>query len=174
MSKVDHCKIVEYDNTSPDKYLSIKDFILNSINISPLDVEHVGSSSVSGLGGKRVIDVLLVTLKEKTFEVVKKLQTIGYKFNPERGAGTFDDRYFISGDFKYNNQMIHVHYHITYRESKEYENKIKFRNYLIKHKAEADNYYKLKIKWMEQANKDLIKFAELKSPYIKNILENKI
>ncbi len=163
-------KLLDYDSTAPDKYMDIKNYLCRIIPF-PVEVEHIGSTSVVGLGGKGIIDVLIVTTKETMMRVVETLQSNGYKFNPTPGFGVFPERYFISGPYLYRRENLHVHYHITFKGSNNHKDHVQFRDYLRKHPDEANRYFELKKKWALEANLDTGIYTELKTPYVAEVLK---
>jgi len=163
-------EILPYDPTAPDKFNDIKKFLCRIIPF-PVEVEHIGSTSVVGLGGKRVLDIFIITKKETMMKIVESLESNGYKFNPEPGFGVFPERYFISGPFQYHGKSLHVHYHITFRGSRDYIDHVLFRDYLRKHSDEADRYFALKKKWAIESNLETAIYTELKTPYIAEVLK---
>lgn len=163
-------KLLDYDQTAPDKFKDIKNFLCRTIPF-PVEVEHIGSTAVVGLGGKGVIDILVITKKESMMKIVELLESQGYKFNPEPGFGVFPERYFISGPYQYQEENLHVHYHITFHGSSEHIDHVLFRDYLRKHPDEAKTYFTLKKKWAIEANFDTGKYTELKSPYVAEVLK---
>jgi len=63
-------KILPYDGRAPEIFEEIKRFICSAIPFE-VEVEHVGSTAVPGLGGKGIIDVLVVTRREFMDRVVE-------------------------------------------------------------------------------------------------------
>jgi len=160
-----HLKIVPYSSNYPQIFQAIKGYILNLIPYK-IEVEHIGSAAVPGLGGRSIIDILILTEREQLEETAKLLEDEGFKRNPQSSS---EEKLFLSGPFKYNEERIHVHIHITFPGSQEHIEKILFRDYLIKHPDEAEKYYKLKEQWMQHA-KNIDKYRELKAPYINEVL----
>ncbi len=169
MRKTDHLPIRPYDMTAPLKFQAVKEFLQELLPF-PIETEHVGSSSVPKLGGKRVIDTLVLCPKKRMEEVVAHLQAVGYPFNPEEGAGTFDDKFFVSGWFPYKDDSFHVHYHITFAGSREHSNKLLFRDYLKRHPDTADEYYRLKKEGCIVEREDLGSVWD-KTPFITDVIE---
>jgi GrpB-like predicted nucleotidyltransferase (UPF0157 family) len=163
-------EIFPYDPKAPDKFEKVKEFLVDLIPF-PFEAEHIGSSAVVGLGGKRVIDTLVIVEEDKMREIVKLLESKGYKFVPEEGFGIHPERFFISGPFTYEGEEIHVHYHITFPGSNEHRDKLLFRDYLRRHPIETKIYYNMKKDWSAKAGPDKMMFAELKTPYIAEVLE---
>lgn len=163
-------KLLDYDPTAPDKFNDIKNFLYRIIPF-PVEIEHIGSTSVVGLGGKGVIDISIITDKESMMKIVELLESNGYKFNPEPGFGVFPERYFISGPYLYHGENLHVHYHITFHGSNNHIDHVLFRNYLRKHPEEAARYFALKEKWAVDANLETGLYTELKTPYVAEVLK---
>jgi len=160
-----HLSIVPYSSKYPQIFQAIRSQILEVIPYK-IEVEHVGSTAVPGLGGRNIIDVLILTEREHLEETAKLLGDKGFKINPQSCS---QEKLFVSGPFKHNNERLHVHIHITFVGSKEYTEKIMLRDYLIKHPDEAEKYYRLKKQWMRQA-KDISEYAGLKTLYINEVL----
>lgn len=170
MADENHIKILPYDNKVPEIFKEIKKFIYRIIPYQ-VEVEHIGSTAVVGLGGKRIVDIMIITRQEYMRKIVEVLESKGYKFNPEAGTGIFPERLFVSGSFRYNKKELHIHIHITFRGSKEHKDMLLFRDYLRRHPGEAKTYFKLKKQWSIEVGSDKFKFSELKTPYINKVLE---
>jgi len=161
-------KILPYDNEAPKIFEEIKRFIYSIIPYR-IEVEHIGSTAVPGLGGKGIIDILIITEKEYMKRIVKILESKGYKYNPQ--AGTPPERLFVSGPYRYRERELHIHIHITFFGSKECRNKLLFRDYLRRHPEEARRYYELKKRWSREAGSDRSKYTELKTQHISEVLD---
>jgi GrpB-like predicted nucleotidyltransferase (UPF0157 family) len=136
----------------------------------PIEMEHVGSSAVPGLGGKRVIDTLVLCPKERMREVVSHLESAGYTFNPAEGAGTFQDKFFVSGWFPCEDDAFHVHYHITFKGSQEHRNKLLFRDHLRRHPDVADEYCRMKKEGCIVKGDDVRSVWD-KEPFVTDVLD---
>jgi GrpB-like predicted nucleotidyltransferase (UPF0157 family) len=67
-----HLRIVPYSSKHPQIFQAIRSHILEVIS-SKIEVEHVGSTAVPGLGGRKIIDVLILTEREHLEETAKLL-----------------------------------------------------------------------------------------------------
>lgn len=163
-------KIIPYDSEAPAIFEKIKCSISNVIpDEIKIDIEHVGSTSVVGLGGKGIIDVLIITGQEYMQKIVDLLVANGYEYNPQ--AIIIEEKPFVSGPFKYNENGVHIHIHITFHGSKYHKNMLLFRDYFREHPEEAKTYYKLKKHWSIEAGFDRYKYTKLKTQYINQVLE---
>lgn len=161
-------RIVPYDSKAPEIFEEIKQSICNIIPYQ-IKVEHIGSTAVVGLGGKGIIDVLIIAKQEYMRKIVELLESKGYNYNPQ--GSTIPERLFVSGPYKYNERELHIHIHITFFGSKEHKGKLLFRDYLRRHPDEAKICHELKKQWSMEAGSDGSKYTELKTSYINEVLE---
>ncbi len=163
-----HLRIVPYSREYPKIFCEIKRFLRDIIPYS-IEVEHIGSTAVPRLGGRDIIDILVVVEKKYMQEVAELLESRGFKHNPR--AGVPHERFFVSGPYKYRDRELHIHIHITFPGSREHRDKLLFRDYLIRHPDEARSYYEFKRECMRKAGLDPSKYRKLKDAYIKVVLE---
>jgi GrpB-like predicted nucleotidyltransferase (UPF0157 family) len=160
-------KIVPYDRTAPQLFQRLREFLANVVPYE-LQIEHVGSTAVEGLGGKGIIDVLIATEKKYMDTALEILEANGFRPDPEPIS---EERLFASGPFKCDTRELHVHIHITFPGSREHKDKLLFRDYLRAHPEEAETYYHLKKQWSVEAGPDRPRYSELKGSYIDRILK---
>ena len=125
-------------------------------------IEHVGSTSVKGLGGKGIIDVLICVPKNKMLSVKEKLIKRGYKFSLTGGD---KERLFFYKDYGFFNKR-RVHLHLTYLDSKTSREMIKFKNKLNENKRLREEYERIKIKALS-LNKEKKEYRDFKEKFIK-------
>lgn len=160
-------EIAPYDKQAPEIFLSVKQSISKTIPYG-IEIEHIGSTAVVGLGGKGIIDILIIAKQEQMGKIVELLESKGYKYNPQ--ASTIPERLFVSGSYEYNKRKLHIHIHIAVLGSREHKDKLLFRDYLRQHPNEARTYYELKRRWSIEAGSDRSKYTELKTSYINEVL----
>jgi len=102
-------------------------------------------------------------------KVVDILVSKVFRFNPE--GGTPPERLFVSGPFNFHGEELHIHIHVTFFGGREHRDKLLFRDYLRRHPEEAKRYFELKKRWSRMAGSDSSKYTELKTQYIKEVLE---
>lgn len=162
-------KIVPYDDEAPKIFRELKRFICGVVPFE-VGVEHVGSTAVPGLGGKGIVDVLVVTrYQHQLREVAEILRNRGFSHHGEPRHA--EDKFFVSGPFRYKGRELHVHIHITFSGSREHREKLLFRDYLRRHPEEAKIYFELKKRWSREAGSDPSKYTKLKTSYINKVLE---
>jgi GrpB-like predicted nucleotidyltransferase (UPF0157 family)/GNAT superfamily N-acetyltransferase len=147
--------------------------INNLRNILPsnhiIDIQHVGSTAISGMLAKPIIDIQiavdsLVAIKQIAIDELKK---IGYEYwydnpDPER-------MFFVKGMPPFGEKRSH-HVHIVEPASRHWQEKILFRDYLIAHPETAREYEQLKIKLAQEYTYDREQYTDAKTKFINNIL----
>ena len=88
-------EVVEYDAEWTVRFEGGEARILGLIGEFVVAVEHIGSTSVSGLAAKPIVDVL-VGLRSlgNTHEIVARMTGTGYRYVPEFEADLPERRYF--------------------------------------------------------------------------------
>ena len=156
-------KIYPYSKKFPKAFEKEKNKICKVIKIN--DIHHIGSTSVPGLGGKGMIDIMIGIENWKEIEsITKKLRDIGFKHrHPKKRGRIFMGKYI-------GPSLENVHIHILIKRSREYKNLLAFRDYLRKNKKEIKIFFKLKLKWLKETKGDRKKYFKIKEGYVKEIL----
>jgi GrpB-like predicted nucleotidyltransferase (UPF0157 family) len=132
--------IVPYDPAWPSMFEAEAASIRHALGRVALQVEHVGSTSVRGMGAKPVIDIQVsVPSLEQLNPYLDSLARIGYTHVP---VGTFDLVYPFFQKPAVWPTTHHVHLCVA---GSEYELKhLAFRDYLRKHPSAQAQYATLK------------------------------
>jgi len=157
-------KISPYDKEFKKKFEKEKKRI--SKIIKDCEIHHIGSTAISGLGGKGIIDIMIgIRSWKESKEIIKKLKGLDFIHIHPKEKG----RIFLS-----KNKILslrNVHIHIVKTGSRAYVELLYFRDYLKKTKKEAERYYNLKLKWLKQSKGNRKVYNKLKEKYIREILE---
>ncbi len=150
-----------YPNLFQDEKNRLEKFLEKDVLI-----EHVGSISVLGLGGKGIIDIAIaVDDKNDLLNVSSKLIQAGYYFDPDDGT---NERLFygrvVSDERRY-------HIHLTFKDSKDWKEMLVFRNYLQTHPDDLKKYADIKKQAVELSNQDKKIYMKIKNPVISDILK---
>jgi len=134
--------------------------------IKEVEIHHIGSTSIPGLGGKGIVDIMIAIKDRKELEnVVKKLKIIGFKhIHPEEKGRVFLSRV---GPTKLGG----THIHIVVKNQRPYKDLLLFRDYLRKNKKEIKEFFKLKQKWAAEVKENRKEYGKLKEKYVKKILK---
>jgi len=158
LSKYDPFWIGEYENEKCN--------ILSAISHEIIDIEHIGSTSVKGLGAKPIIDIMVgIANLEDADNLIKPLGSIQYEFVPK--PELIDRRFFRKGLWGQGT----CHLHICEFNSTEWVEKILFRDYLRNHPESAIEYYKLKKSLAKKYQFDRQTYTKKKEPFIREIIK---
>ena len=135
------------------------------------DIQHVGSTSVPGLGAKPTIDILIglsdLALVEKC---VPPLQGLGYEYLGENGL---PERHFFRRPpgASWIGRTHNVH--MVVKGNREWRRMVTFRDYLRTHPEAVQQYYVLKqdLATQHSSHQDAYKiYPEAKTEFIESIL----
>ncbi len=136
--------------------------------IGDYQIEHIGSSAVTGLGGKGIIDIMIAAPKEEMEEISHQAQKAGYIFRPQASTET---RLFLRTEYPddFENEKV-FHLHITFPESADWNEAIAFRDYLRTHPDDLKRYAEVKQLAAQEANENTEKYKSIKEDLIKEII----
>lgn len=133
-----------------------------------IKIEHIGSTSIPGLGGKGIIDIAIKTPKNKASQFIKKLEKLGYKENEEHPKN--EKRIFLQKIIKREGKERRVHIHLALKN--EFWNSfIVIRDYLRSHEKERKEYNKIKKSAVNHAKGDGKKYRRYKESFLEKILK---
>ncbi len=156
-----------YDETLPSLFLTEKTRILAKIS-NALQIEHVGSTAVPGLGGKGIIDIAILVKEADMTSVSDSLQHLGYEFRPS--YSTPNRLYFVAflPDIAKGTRRYHIH--LTHPGSTIWEELVGLRDYLIRHPEAKKAYAAIKAQAI-QNNQESEEYRQAKDPFLKKILQ---
>jgi GrpB-like predicted nucleotidyltransferase (UPF0157 family) len=128
-------------------------------------IEHVGSTSVPGLGAKPVIDILVgVPVLVEVEDRIPALEAAGYEYAQEYEKQRPDRRYFRKP--RLGPRAFHVHCVVTGGVS--WIRHLAFRDHLRAHPESAVAYDHLKRELARRVSKE--EYTEAKSPFVEGVL----
>jgi GrpB-like predicted nucleotidyltransferase (UPF0157 family)/predicted N-acetyltransferase YhbS len=154
--------IVHYDPRWPEWFGEESALVRAVLGRSLLGLEHVGSTSVPGLGAKPTIDMQAgLRGRNEADAALPVLAEIGYNdVSPE----TEDpDWYYCIG--KTGNDR-HFHLHLVRHESGSWQRRIAFRDFLRAHADVADEYFELKRSLAARFRDERMKYCTAKTGFI--------
>lgn len=131
-----------------------------------ISIEHIGSTSVPGLAGKPIIDILATVEKIETADQLsEKIEGIGYK-----GLGDYTNqgsRLFI----KERDGERLVNLHVFEARHPHVEEMIHLRNYFRSHPERVKEYSKLKFDLVEKYPNDYGLYRKYKDQWMNKLKE---
>jgi GrpB-like predicted nucleotidyltransferase (UPF0157 family) len=158
--------VVPYDPNWPVLFAKESKRITEVFASILVGIHHVGSTSVSGLDAKPIIDILLVVRDIREVDRKnEKMLLLGYEAKGEFGI---EGRRFFS---KGKDDARSHHVHAFEPGNPAAANYLLFRDYLIEHQEEAAGYAKLKRKLALEFRNDIKGYGAGKDQLIKEMLE---
>ncbi|MDK7669167.1 GrpB family protein [Cytobacillus oceanisediminis] len=158
--------IEEYTSDWVKQFQEEREILKEIIGEKVIAIEHIGSTSVEGLGAKPILDIAIgVNDLEVVSEFIEPLKQIGYEFVyhkefPER-------RFFRKGQWRAGTQHLHFYKF----QGEHWNNQILFRNYLRNNPGVSKEYHQLKVDLAEKFQFDRVSYTENKAPFIQNVLQ---
>lgn len=150
-------------------FLNEKNKLKDALKQYNLDIIHIGSTSVDKLGGKDIIDIMMVA-QDKDLDFLKKvLVSLNYKYHPKL---SFGGRSFFGKPKYKNSDPIRIHLHLTTKNSLAHQKALEFKAYLQKDKKLAKNYQNFKKEAIKKAQGSYKKYRQIKNEYIDKILKS--
>lgn len=164
--------LIQKHNTNwKTNFESIKEVLMEANQNVVIKVEHIGSTAVSGLSAKPIIDIDLIYASEDDFfEIKQNLESLGYYHNGNQGIeGREVFKRFREGHFTLDS--INHHLYVCHESSMELKRHLLFRDKLREDKKLAKEYEELKMTLALEANQDRKRYAELKEAEAKAFFE---
>jgi GrpB-like predicted nucleotidyltransferase (UPF0157 family) len=161
--------ICEYDPNWVFLYEKEKENLSQILADNIERIEHVGSTSVPGLGAKPIIDILIgVKTLKIADQCVLMLINQGYRYVQEHEDVLPMRRYFTKGS-KQGGRTHHIH--MVETTSDFFSDHLLFRDYLRKHPMKAKEYYLLKKALEKKYKFEREKYTDAKTDFVLSILE---
>ncbi len=157
--------IADYDPTWPDLFAAEKARLMAIIGDHVADIQHIGSTSVPGLGAKPVIDIMIGvrSLSDADHYCIAPIVDLGYAYIMKYEVETPFRRFFC----KDNSQGVRTHnIHLVEIGSDWWERHLVFRDYLRTHLEVSEAYERLKRELAAQPFETTNDYAEAKTEFI--------
>ncbi len=159
-------EIVDYNPEWIEMYNQTKELFLNSFGDKIAAIEHIGSTSVPGLGAKPVIDILVGVKKLDDAEsFIPDMESLGFEYVSKYEDVMPERRYFV----KRGNKTSTHHIHTVEVSNPFWTRHLMFRDYLRTNDDVRDSYYTLKKELSLKEWSSGNEYADAKTVFIKGI-----
>jgi Uncharacterized conserved protein len=136
-----------------------------------VEIEHVGSTAVSGLGGKGIIDMLVGVVDASMMNVVVDiLVENGYFVDLDNEITS--GRVFLASR-EHNSTLGDYHLHVVVKNEDEWCQFLFFRDELRRSNELRDRYMNLKKELFVETGADREEYKKMKSDFVQNVLGEK-
>ena len=158
-----------YDPKFPE-YFSRHEKVLRKLFGEAVKIEHMGSTSVPGLGGKGFIDIAIGVPSQADLDNAATIMlAAGYNFEPAAGTST---RFYYDCEFIDDHGEVSMyHFHLTYIESEDWIKIVVFRDFLRNNEWARKEYAAIKDFAAKESNQERVKYVKIKNPVIEKILK---
>ena len=153
----------DYDPRWPGVFEALNETVLAALGELVVSVEHVGSTSVSGLAAKPVIDLDVVVASADVATAIERLATIGYEHLGDRGIPQREAFDSPAGSPRHHLYLCPV-------GSPALANHLAVRNHLRENPAAAAEYGMLKKRLAREHANDSASYGEAKTEFLVAIL----
>lgn len=152
--------VVPYDPQWPAHFAVLGQTLRQALGIVALRIDHIGSTAVSGLDAKPILDVQISVASLDPREPYQiPLESVGFHWQKDNPDLT--KRYFREGA-----GMARTHVHVRKVGSWSEQFALLFRDYLRAHATDAAAYARLKYQLSERYRDQREMYVEEKGPFI--------
>jgi len=157
--------IEKYNPEWPEFFINEKETIEKALGNLIVKIEHIGSTSIPGMGGIPIIDIMIGVIEEAdAVECIPLLEKIGYSYDPESDE-TYPDRKSLDK----RSMGIRIHLYIVDINSDYWIRHILFREYLRANPDTAREYNLLKLELIKKYRYDREAYSKGKAKFIKKV-----
>jgi GrpB-like predicted nucleotidyltransferase (UPF0157 family) len=128
------------------------------------DIQHVGSTAISGVPAKPIIDICIAISNYKAAMLcVHRIENFGYKYKGEND--TLQQHYFVKGF------PTAYHLYMVEKGNSILDNGVYFRDYLKQYSEVANNYVILKRQLARKFATDRIEHQKAKQSFVNQVIE---
>lgn len=164
-------QIFPYDPQWKVEFEKIKGMITRYAGEYFSAIEHVGSTSVEGLGAKPIIDLdAVLRCPNDLPKVIEALSQHGYVHQGDLGLPG-REAFFRPRDYNDEEKSVmRYHLYVCLPDAKPYREHLAFRDYLRCHPNTREEYQQLKVQLAQQYRFDVDAYCEHKTEFVRSIL----
>lgn len=137
-----------------------------------LVVEHIGSTSIPGCGGKGVIDLAVLYSDGRLDRAKAVLEELG--FQPQLGREVFpENRPMRVGSVEHESRSFRIHAHVIASESEECRELVQFREVLRANPDTRRRYEEVKRAILARGITDPVDYCHDKTVFITEVLNSR-
>jgi GrpB-like predicted nucleotidyltransferase (UPF0157 family) len=163
---MDKYRFREYDSRYRSLFAAEKKSLQNILGASAR-IQHVGSTSVPGLGGKGILDIAVGVPVGRVTAIKQKLVEFGYEF---RETASTPQRLFFRRDYPDGRRLRRVHVHLTEYKGRDWDEMTSFREHLWNNPEAVEEYVKIKKKAVAKARGKGDVYRKEKEQFIESVL----
>jgi GrpB-like predicted nucleotidyltransferase (UPF0157 family) len=158
-----------YDPRLPEVFDAVKSIIQQALPLATTggaQVEHVGSSSIPGIGGRNVVDIVIPAAEPEQAAIKHGLHALGFQDNPFRHFLPL-----LVGVLPYQERDYTLLVYVLAPESEIYTGWVAFRDHMRRHPEDAQAYDALKQQIVAEGAVGGGRYQQAKTSFLVSIAE---
>ncbi len=155
----------DYDEQYPQVFAEVVKAIETVLPSS--HIEHVGSTSIPGLGGRNVLDIVVVAEPARHAEMESKLVRIGFVKSPFSHFLPM-----LTKSIRSHDQDYPILLYLLPEEHEIYQGWIAFRKYMQQHLEEIQRYAEVKKRAIAEGKTDPASYQQAKTAYLESLVKH--
>jgi len=151
-----------YDPRLPAAFAEVRRLIQEAAG--PLTVEHVGSTSIPGVGGRNAIDIAVPVAETARQAVQNAMYRLGFEDSPFPHYLPL-----LVGRFSWRGAEYPVLLYLVQPESRVYEDWLSFRAYMRSNPTDARAYDEVKRQAVGSGSVDGEQYQAAKTPFVESV-----
>ena len=151
-----------FDPRLPDVFEKIKRLV--QATAGPVSIEHVGSSSIPGLGGRNALDIAIAAAKAQQPEIRQRLYELGFEDSPFPHFLPL-----LVGQITHEGANYQILLYVVSPESNVLADWLKFRDHMRSHPEDARAYDAVKQEAIAKGKAEGDDYQEAKNPFLAGI-----
>ncbi len=151
-----------YDPHLPDVFEQIKRLIQNAAG--PVLVEHVGSSSIPGVGGRNVLDIAVPAAEAHHEDIRKAMYALGFEDSPFPHYLPL-----LVGQISHEGRNYQILLYVVSPKSPVLSDWLRFRDHMRVHPEDAQAYCVAKLEAVASGKEEGGDYQEAKNPFLARI-----
>lgn len=153
-----------YDPNLPLVFLELQRIIQNVL--PEVKIEHVGSSSIPGVGGRNAIDIVIPAEDPEQGTIRRQLLKLGFQVSPFKHFMPL-----LVGGIEFEGKVYTILLYVISSRSQVITGWITFRDYMRTHPGDARSYALLKQQTVAAGKRDGWSYQRAKTPFLESIMK---
>lgn len=162
-------KVEPYNPNYPQVFQAIKELLTQAL--PKVKIEHIGSTAIPAISGKRIIDILIPCSQLDFNHFLSQLEKAGFQRSPFDNLPA--DRPMKVAGITFQGEHYNIHVHLTQKNSETHLNNIYFRDQLIQNPQLAKEYERIKQENVASGKVEATEYNVAKAPFIQAVLGNR-
>jgi GrpB-like predicted nucleotidyltransferase (UPF0157 family) len=160
-------QVVDHDPGWSAVFASERDVLQRTLADIDMDIQHVGSTAVSGLPAKPILDIAIgIQAADLIPTIVERFTEIGYLY---RGDAGDDGGHLFVRELEPEIRSVHVH--VVEINDRQWVNYLAFRKVLCEDEKVRNGYAELKLDLAKRFPNDRKSYTSAKDEFISRVLE---